>query len=68
MTNRQKLIKTYIFDLLCELNKAITCFSCDCVMEALTCGKIHNNLLCDEFCNDACGQCISNWLDEEAME
>lgn len=66
MTNRQKLIETNIYDLLCNINKAITGFNCDCVMEAVTGSKIRNNPLCDAFCNDTCGQCIQNWLDEEA--
>ena len=29
MTNREKLIETNIYDLLCNMNKAITGFQCD---------------------------------------
>lgn len=66
MTNRQKLIETNIYDLLCNMNKAITGFQCDCVMEAVTGDKIKNNALCDAFCDYSCGECIARWLGEEA--
>jgi hypothetical protein len=62
MTNRQKLIETNIYDLLCEMNKAITGFKCDCVMEALTGFKIKYS----SYCCDSCGECIARWLNEEA--
>ena len=63
MTNREKLIKTNIYDLLCEMNKAITGFKCDCVMQALTGGRIEYSA----FCSDSCGECIAKWLSEEAQ-
>lgn len=59
MINRKKLLKMSIYDLLCEMNKAITGFKCDCVMEALTGFKI-------TYCCDSCGECIARWLNEEA--
>ena len=62
MTNRQKLIETNIYDLLCNMNKAITGFQCDCVMCALTDGKITYS----SDCWGSCGECIAKWLGEEA--
>lgn len=61
MTNREKLIQTNIYDVLLDLNKAITGFTCDCVMAALTEGKIEYSA----FCCDSCSECIAKWLDEE---
>ena len=62
MTNRQKLIETNIYDLLCSINKAITGFSCYCVMCALT--DVGINYSSD--CCESCGECIARWLNEEA--
>ncbi len=62
MTNRQKLIETNIYDLLCNMNKAITGFQCDCVMCALTDGEITYS----SDCCESCGECIARWLGEEA--
>ena len=62
MTNRQKLIETNIYDVLCNMNKAITGFSCDCVMCALTDGEKTYGT----ECGGKCGECIAKWLNEEA--
>jgi hypothetical protein len=62
MTNREKLLKSNIFDVLCDMNKAITGFQCDCVMCALTDGRITYS----SHCCDNCGECIARWLGEEA--
>ena len=62
MTNREKLIKTNIYDLLCNMNKAITGFHCDCVMHCLTEGE--KGYSCE--CGGKCGECIAKWLNEEA--
>lgn len=62
MTNREKLLKSNIFDVLCDMNKAMTGFRCDCVMQALTGGRIDYS----SHCCDNCGECIARWLGEEA--
>ena len=62
MTNREKLTKTNIYDMLCDLNKAMAGFRCDCIMDALTDGKNDYSALC---CG-SCGECIAKWLSEEA--
>ena len=62
MTNREKLIQTNIYDVLCNMNKAITGFQCDCVMCALTDGEITYR----SDCCGSCGECIAKWLGEEA--
>lgn len=62
MTNREKLIQTNIYDLLCNMNKAITGFNCDCVMAALTDGEKTYGT----ECGSKCGECIAKWLNEEA--
>jgi len=61
MTNRQKLIETNIYDVLCNMNKTITGFNCDCVMCALTDGEKTYGTECD-----SCSECIAKWLNEEA--
>lgn len=61
MTNREKLIQTNIYDLLCNMNKAMTGFNCDCVMAALTEGEKTYGTDCG-----SCGECIAKWLGEEA--
>lgn len=62
MTNRQKLIQTNIYDLLCNLNKALTGYWRDCIMDALTDGeKAYGTGCCGK-----CGECIAKWLNEEA--
>lgn len=61
MTNRQKLIQTNIYDLLCNMNKAMAVYSFDCVMCALTDGeKTYGKECCGK-----CGECIAKWLSEE---
>lgn len=62
MTNREKLIQTNIYDVLCNMNKAMTGFSCDCVMCALTDGEKTYGT----ECGGKCGECIAKWLNEEA--
>ena len=61
MTNREKLIQTNIYDVLCNMNKAITGFRCDCVIAALTDGEKTYGT----ECGGKCGDCIQNWLNEE---
>lgn len=62
MTNRDKLMQTDICDMLCNMNKVITGFNCDCVMAALTDGEKTYGT----ECGGKCRECIAKWLDEEA--
>ena len=62
MTNRDKLIQTDVCDTLCNLNKAMTGFNCDCVMAALTDGEKTYGT----ECGGKCRECIAKWLNEEA--
>ena len=62
MTNREKLIQTNFYDMLCNMNKAMTGFNCDCVMAALTEGEKTYGT----DCGSKCGECIAKWLNEEA--
>lgn len=61
MTNREKLTKTALYDLLCAINKPITEDNCYnmCVIQALQ--KPHRCI-----CSGHCDECIQNWLNEEA--
>ena len=66
MTNREKLTKTALYDLLCAINKyiinkSITEDNCCnmCVIQALQ--KPHRCI-----CSGRCEECIQNWLNEEA--
>lgn len=59
MTNREKLLKTNIYDLLCEINKNLlnVDFYGACIMQGLD---------VDYKCGHNCGECIAKWLNEEA--
>lgn len=59
MTNRQRLIDTNIYDLLCNLNKNLQEGKtyCECIMQALS---------VKSKCDYKCGKCIAKWLNEEA--
>ena len=58
MTNREKLIKTNIYDLLCRINLEMPCF---CVVQAL--GEEEK----PDTCDNNCDRCIESWLNEEAQ-
>lgn len=63
MTNRQKLIQTNIYDLLCTLHDNMLDMFAFCIMEVLP-GKYEE---CPyEWDKHNCGECIQNWLNEEA--
>lgn len=57
MTNREKLTKTNIYDLLCRINSQTPCF---CIIQAL--GDENK----PDICDDKCDKCIESWLNEEA--
>lgn len=63
MTNREKLSKTNIFDLLCRIDKGIK-QKATCVIETL---DKHNACERCELGKN-CGKCIAEWLNEEAIE
>ena len=62
MKNREYLNGQNLCDMLCEINKPIIAYRCDCIMEALAdesrvdrCTHNHGN----------CRECIAAWLNEE---
>jgi len=59
MTNREKLLKSNIFDVLCDMNKNLLKESPYgvCIMQGLD---------VDRECEYNCGECIAKWLGEEA--
>ena len=59
MTNREKLIQTNIYDLLCRINRS--CFPESCVVTALS-GEVSPQE-CEAQIN--CERCIESWLNEE---
>lgn len=65
MTNRQKLIETNIYDLLCNINKNLAEVNPNgaCIMKAL---NANYNYKCEYILEYNCGDCIQNWLNEEA--
>lgn len=63
MTNRQKLIETNIYDLLCTLHDNMLDMFAFCVMEILP-GKYEECPYQGD--KHRCGDCIQNWLNEEA--
>ena len=71
MTNREKLIKTNIYDLLCEIQDGISCIresdgiSGLCVIEDIT--KEPKACPSEDSFGKSCGECIAKWLDEEAQ-
>ena len=75
MTNREKLIKTNIYDILFRLNQNIYRLNSNnfttknryngCIIGYLTNSElVHRKLTCEE----KCVSCILQWLDEEAIE
>lgn len=61
MTNREKLIQTNIYDLLCRIDKGIKS-QATCVIETLD--KDNACKRCD--LGKQCPECIAKWLNEEA--
>ena len=67
MTNREKLIKTGVYDLLCLMQERVCnddAISGLCIVENIE-GK---PLPCPEGCSlgHGCRECIEKWLDKEA--
>lgn len=61
MTNREKLIKTNIYDLLCKMqDNWIGNMLCQCILESVNGGYI-------KCTDEGCDRCIEQWLDEEAQ-
>ena len=63
MTNREKLTKTNIYDLLYTLNDNMLDMFAFCVMEILP-GKYDECPYQGD--KHSCGECIARWLGEEA--
>lgn len=63
MTNRQKLIETNIYDVLCTLHDNMLNMFAFCIMEILP-GKYEECPYQGD--KHMCGECIQNWLNEEA--
>ena len=63
MTNREKLTKTALYDLLCNMNKSLAKVNPNgaCIMKAL-----NANYKCEYILEYNCGECIQDWLNEEA--
>ena len=65
MTNREKLTKTALYDLLCNMNKNLAKVNPNgaCIMKAL---NANYNYKCEYILEYNCGECIQDWLNEEA--
>lgn len=62
MTNRDKLIKTSPYDLLCKMqDNWLGKMSCQCILDCVE-GK---HIDCTD---EGCDRCIEQWLNEEAKE
>lgn len=65
MKNRDRyILQRNEYDMLCDLQAAISSGSCQCVIEALTAKEYH----CpdDKVCMlDTCRECLQKWLNEE---
>lgn len=67
MTNRQKLLKTSEYDILCRMNRNIKCGAV-CVIEAIQGGFADElDMLDISECrsHESCEECIQKWLNEE---
>lgn len=62
MTNRQRLLKTNEYDLLCRIQKCIDKEHINCVIDAIT-GNIRDCPIKEYQCD--CERCIQDWLNEE---
>jgi hypothetical protein len=59
MTNREKLLNTNDYDLLCNMNKNLI-ENDSCIMEAF---EAYSNYRCEKYLE--CDQCISDWMNED---
>lgn len=68
LTNRDKLIKTSPYDLLCEIQSALSSsddnISGLCIIEDIT--KRARQCPEENWFGSRCRECIANWLNEEA--
>ncbi len=68
MTNREKLIQTNIYDLLCSIQNSLSGSGAElsglCIIEDIT----KKGKPCPEevWFGSRCSECIAKWLDEEA--
>lgn len=65
MTNREKLIKTNIYDLLCTINGNMLDIFAFCIMETLP-GNYDECIFPAYKRGERCNECIAKWLNEEA--
>lgn len=61
MTNRERLSRMCLYDLLVEMNSAIVGSHVECVLETLD--PEHERGI---YCIGVCGECIGRWLNEDA--
>lgn len=68
MTNREKLLHTNLYDLLCRMqeNMDTSAVNIDCVISLIT-GDIANEERRD-YCNHVCKDCIAAYLNERAAD
>lgn len=59
-TNRQKLLSTSEYDLLCKMNDNIRLYNPKCVLDVIDTYYASNR--CTNY--DECEDCIANWLNE----
>lgn len=57
MKNRQRIMKTNLYDFLMTLNSNIQRIYKGCILEALTGNKIN--------CDQNCDKCMQEWLNKE---
>lgn len=69
MTNREKLLKMNIYDVLCDMNEKLAFLDIDeypcCVIQIFDTGRDCLNII-NNHTYRQCGECIANWLNEEA--
>lgn len=65
MTNREKLLKSNIYDFMCNMNKNLAEVNPNgaCIMKALNANYSYK---CGYTWEYSCSECIANWLNEEA--
>lgn len=70
MRNRERFIKSSLYDRLCEMNTNLSKVGdCACIIDALHGNYEVGNIRCEEHKTGDyerdCNQCIADWLNEE---
>jgi hypothetical protein len=58
--NRERLLKTSLCDMLCEINEPMLAYRCDCIMDVFD----DTPEGCTKY-KGKCRDCIAEWLGEE---